>query len=108
MPAVRADVLALVPAVLELELVITKGGGWTIGLHVTDSAGANVDLTGTTATIHFDDGSIWTATTVGSYYNFDVSKATVDALTWKSNGAYLAASDGVHTTVWAKGQAGVD
>lgn len=102
----RADVLGLVPAVLELELIITKGGGWTLGLKVTDAAGANVDLTGTTAKITFADATSWTATTGTSVYQWDITKATVDALTWQvSEGTVLTVSDGVHTTVWAKGKA---
>lgn len=102
----RADVLALVPAVLQLEMVITKGGGWTLGLKVTDAAGANVDLSGTTAKITFADGTSWTATTGTSIYQWDVPKATVDAITWKSSyPTVLTVSDGTHTTPWAQGEA---
>jgi hypothetical protein len=102
-----ADVLSMVPTVLNLQMIITKGGGWTLGLTVTDSAGAAVSLTGTTATLTFTDGTVWTATTTGNLYSWDITKASVDAISFQSSEATLAVSDGVHITVWAKGKVSV-
>jgi hypothetical protein len=97
----------MVPTVLNLQMIITKGGGWTLGLTVTDSAGAAVSLTGTTATLTFTDGTVWTATTTGNLYSWDITKASVDAISFQSSEATLAVSDGVHITVWAKGKVSV-
>jgi hypothetical protein len=99
-----SDVLPLAPAVYTLEMIVTKGGGWTLGLSVTTPSGTAADLTGTTARITFQDGSVWTATTIGNLYSFDVSKTAVDAIAWQSGTATLTVSDGTHTTVWAKGR----
>jgi hypothetical protein len=99
-----SDVLPLAPAVYALEMIITKGGGWTLGLAVTTTTGTAADLTGTTAKITFQDGVVWTAATTGNLYSFDMNKAAVDAVAWQSGTATLTVSDGTHTTVWAKGR----
>lgn len=101
------DILDLSPTILDLDVKIAKGGGWTVGLKVTDAAGANVDLTGITAKVVLPDGSVWTATTGTSVFTWDIPKATVDALTFKSGVVMLTVSDASHTTVWAKGNVAV-
>lgn len=101
-----ADVLNLIPTVLELNVVIARGGGWTLGLDVVDSAGLPLTLTGTTATITMP-GVSWAATTSGSRYTWDIAKSAVDAITFQVGDARLVVSDGTHTVVWAVGKARV-
>jgi hypothetical protein len=90
--------------VYDLNVIVTRGGGWSVGLAVTTTTGAAADLTGTTAKITFQDGTVWNAVTVGNVFSFDIPKSSVDALAFLSGSATLTVTDGTHVTVWAKGR----
>lgn len=99
-----ADTLNLIPEVLELRMTITRGGGWALGLAVTDEDDVGLDLTGKTATITLPNGDVWTAAIVGSQFVWDVPKATIDALTFQVGTGTLTVNDGSRFVVWAKGK----
>jgi len=93
------------PEVLKLDMMVTRGGGWSLALLVTDNAGIGLDLTGKTATITLDGTVSWNASVVGSTFVWDIPKTSVDALTIDKVGvAVLTVADGANVTVWAKGK----
>lgn len=107
MPVPGQQRLNLIPQVAELQVVIWKGGGWSIGLDVTNEAGVLIDVTGTVASLKFGNGTIWTATTTGSRYTFDIPQATVDAITWVKDDVTLRVTSGANSVVWGRGEASV-
>lgn len=103
------DVLNLIPTVLDLNVGIARGGGWSLAIDVVDpTTGSPLTVVGTTATLTVF-GQAWVATSSGARYTWDIPKATVDALptTSKVGDAMLTVSDGSRTVVWAKGKATV-
>lgn len=97
--------LNLIPAVLDLSVFITRGGGWSLGLQVQNLDGTPADLTGITASLLLPGGVVWTALTTGAQFTWDVPKTLVDALTISVGEASLIVTDGAHTSIWAKGKA---
>lgn len=103
-----ADTLNLIPTVLDLQVVIYRGGGWALALDVVDPVtGAALSVVGTTATITLPGNISWVATSSGARYTWDIAKTAVDALTFQVGDARLVVTDGSHPTVWAVGKARV-
>jgi len=105
------SVVDLSPHVEKVEVQITKGGGFAVTLEVTEANGAGADLTGVTASLYFNYGQPgqvqWAATTVGSQFRWDITKAQVDALTFKTAEVRLVVASGSVSATWGLGQARV-
>lgn len=96
--------LALGGVVADLLLTLYVGVYNSFGIDVTDEDGLPVDLTGATATLHFDTLDIVATTDVpGSAFNWVIAPSVTTALTWNKRPASLTATVAGQTAPWAIG-----
>lgn len=95
--------------VLDIELTLQYASAQSFGLQVSNADNTPADLTGSTATLEFDDdaGTVLTADTSGDVWqwNLDASETTLE---WGQQEVVLWATLAGVRRVWGRGKAMVE